>query len=170
MTVRFLLACLLQVAVIAGVAAANLAVLVRGADVMLRIEPVDPRDPIRGDYLTFQYGISNLGMPLFASRRPHPGELVYVVVAPRGKYWEAVRVEFAPPRGEVFLRGRVAMTGWSTAAGRVRVSYGIEQYFVQEGRGRNVDIRNRDVGAQVAVDASGQAVVRRLYVNGRPWP
>lgn len=169
MTARFVLACLLQLAIVGALAFVNLAVLAGGTEILLRIEPVDPRDPLRGDSVTLQYAISSLDGRLFVSRRPNPGELVYVVLAPAGQYWEARRVDTAPPRADVFLKGRVASAP-AGAEGRVRVVYGIEQYFVAEGRGAAFDPRTRTAAAQVIVDRAGQAVVNRLFVDGRQWP
>jgi uncharacterized membrane-anchored protein len=51
----------------------------------------------------------------------------------------------------------------------VHVVYGIEQYFVAEGRGATFDPRAGTAAAHVVVDRAGQAVVEQLYVAGRPW-
>jgi uncharacterized membrane-anchored protein len=169
MTARFVLACLVQLAIVAALAFVNVAVLAGGTEVLLRIEPVDPRDPLRGDYLTFQYAVSSLDSRLFAPRRPNPGELVYVVLGSAGQYWEARRVDPAPPAAELFLTGRVTSAP-AGPEGRVRVVYGIEQYFVAEGRGAAFDPRTRTAAAQVVIDRTGQAVVKQLFVDGRPFP
>lgn len=169
MTGRFVLACLLQLAIVGTLAFVNVAVLAGGSEIRLRIEPVDPRDPLRGDYLTFQYRISSLDPALFVGRRPTAGELVYVVLTPVAGYWEASRVEFAPPHGEFVLRGRIA-TAPAAPDGRVRVVYGIEQYFVPEGRGATFDPRTRTAAAHVVVDHAGHGVLKSLSIDGQPWP
>jgi uncharacterized membrane-anchored protein len=169
---RFALACAVQVLVIAAVALAGLTVLATGADVLLRIEPVDPRDPLRGDHVTFQYAISRLDASLFRGVIPHRGAEVFVVIAPRGRTWEAVAADTRPPRdpGAVFVRGRAISTPAPQRPGAVHVTYGIEEYFIPEGRGSGFDFRRHDVVGQVAVDGRGRSVLRQLYVDGRPWP
>ncbi|PJC47845.1 MAG: hypothetical protein CO034_01100, partial [Parcubacteria group bacterium CG_4_9_14_0_2_um_filter_35_11] len=57
---KFIIAIAIQLVIIFSIIIFKMAVLTGGAEVLLRIEPVDPRDPLRGDYLTFQYKISNL--------------------------------------------------------------------------------------------------------------
>ena len=54
-TTRFVLAILLQVAIVGILILFKFAILSGGTQVVLDIAPVDPRDPLRGDYVTFTY-------------------------------------------------------------------------------------------------------------------
>ena len=57
---KFILAIALQLAVIFTIIIFKFSVFTGGTEVMLRIQPVDPRDPLRGDYVTFSYDISSV--------------------------------------------------------------------------------------------------------------
>ena len=58
--VWFALALLLQVLIIGSLVLTHYTTTVTGRPVLLKLAPVDPRDPLRGDYLTFRYDISGL--------------------------------------------------------------------------------------------------------------
>jgi uncharacterized membrane-anchored protein len=49
------------------------------------------------------------------------------------------------------------------------VTYGIESYFVPEGRGRELErlVRDKRIAAVLAVDANGTAAIKGLAVDGR---
>ncbi len=48
---------------------------------------------------------------------------------------------------------------------RIEVEYGIESYFVPEGTGRMIE-QARDVKVRVAIDSSGNSVIKHLLVDG----
>ena len=77
--------------------------------------------------------------------------------------------------GERLIRGRVA--GGTTSApvtgpfaNRLFIQYGIEQYFVPEGEGREIEsARNQGkVSIVAAVTPSGRAAIKRLLLDGKP--
>lgn len=51
-----------------------------------------------------------------------------------------------------------------------RIEYGIEQYFIPEGSGRQQDFRNREVGVNVRISYQGDAVVTGVLLDGTQWP
>jgi uncharacterized membrane-anchored protein len=130
-------------------------VLLRGETLWLRVVPVDPRDLFRGDYVILGYDFSRMG-PAGAV----PGQTVYVTHEPEanGQHWRAVDVSTQRPSRGKFIQGMVQ-------GGRIEC--GIESFFVQEGRGRRYEdaIRAGRLYAEIAVDADGRAVVRRLRVE-----
>lgn len=50
---KFILAIVFQIIVIFAIIIFNLSVFTSGAEVLLRIVPADPRDLLRGDYISF---------------------------------------------------------------------------------------------------------------------
>jgi hypothetical protein len=50
---KFIIAIVIQLVIIFTIIIFKIAVLRSGTEVLLRIKPVDPRDPLRGDHLTF---------------------------------------------------------------------------------------------------------------------
>ncbi|MDD5555750.1 MAG: GDYXXLXY domain-containing protein [bacterium] len=180
----FILAVALQVAVILGMIAYKTSILMMGTVVDLAIEPVDPRDLLRGDYVTFQYAISEPRRSLVTGGAVRNGETVYVVLERSGQLWNAVSVQrTVPAAGDVlFLRGKVAGGGldsgvtaddWNRAPhARIRIVYGIEEYFIPEGTGAALDLGGRTVTpfARVSVDRKGRAVLKGIFIDDRRWP
>ncbi len=62
MKAKFWALVLLQLFLLAGIVAYRQYWLATGERVLLRTEPVDPRDIFRGDYVRLGYGISTLDL------------------------------------------------------------------------------------------------------------
>lgn len=154
-----------QVLVIVGMATGRELTLRGDQDVTLQTRPVDPRDLFRGDYVVLDYEIAIVETNRTERLFLETGDAVFVELIQSGDTWVAGRVGRQPFDGaERFIRGTVVRAGTDT----VHVEYGIEEYFVPEGRGRVVE-RAADVDVVVAVDGDGGAVIRHLIVDGRVW-
>lgn len=182
---KFIIAVGLQAAIILFIVIYKVLILTGGTSVMLGIEPVDPRDILRGDYVTFQYEISSVSYYYLRDKSVRNGDTVYVVLE---KYsyndnWNATSVTTKKPEvGEIFIMGKVvsgAETNTLDPAGRntssrddLRIAYGIEQYFIPEGSGSDFNhLANTDkVSALVKLDENGNAALDKLFVNDKPWP
>jgi len=165
---KFIIAVTIQVAILFSVIIFKMAILAGGVEVLLKVEPVDPRDLLRGDHLTFSYKISTLNSHLFNYSPIREGDTIYVPLKRQGKYWTAVFgiQKTKPPEGEIFLRGKVSRI----YGNKVHIIYGIEDYFIPEGIGRNFTFWRQEVSAKVSIDKDGKAILRQIYVNGKPWP
>src|SRR5512142_3370735 len=83
----------LQTAWILGTTFVQERALHSGALVLLETHPVDPRDLLRGDYVTLNYKISTVPLDLFSPAPANalsPGQTVYVGLEPRGQFHEVV--------------------------------------------------------------------------------
>ncbi|MFA4872064.1 MAG: GDYXXLXY domain-containing protein [Patescibacteria group bacterium] len=179
---KFILAIALQVVIVFAIIIFKVSVLSGGTDILLRIEPVDPRDMLRGDYATFQYSdISNLDSYISGGQQIRNGDTVYVVLRQGGQYWTAQNVQKTKPfNGEIALKGKVASGGIETQSdvfqnqrfggSRIHVVYGIEEYFIPEGKGQGFSFFNKEAAARVVVDENGNAVLKQIYVDDEPWP
>ncbi len=168
-TFIILIACM-WVAVAAGFIASKQFTLKTGKTVVLETVPVDPRDLLRGDYVILSYKIGQLYPRALKSEKENYeySEIVYVGLAPEGKYWKAVSVSSKRPAESnvVFIKGRITQG----LRGRISVNYGIENYFVPEGEGRELEEalrRGREVKVVVeaAVGADGSALIKKLYLE-----
>jgi uncharacterized membrane-anchored protein len=158
-----------QVILLLAMIGLHLTPLVSGQTILVRVVPVDPRDLFRGDYVTLSYefnrvppaGIDGLPGPGWQNKREWQGRTVYVTLVPEpdGKHWRAEQYSIHQPAGGTYLRGRIAGPG--------RIEYGIESYYVQEGKGRKYEqaIRGRQLSAEIAVTADGQAGLRGLRIE-----
>lgn len=153
----FLAVVALQVALLLAILVPEERTLATGQEVLLQTVPVDPRDLFRGDYVQLRYTISTV------HRQLGPGDRVFVGLEKRGDTWEVREAYYTPPEG-LFIKGRVA-----TASGDVaNIEYGIESYFVPEGSGHIIE-GARDVKVKVAVDSSGNAAIKQVLVDGKPF-
>jgi uncharacterized membrane-anchored protein len=136
-----------------GVIAYNEIKLATGTEVRLHVEPVDPLDFFRGEYVALTYDISTIDIEAGA----RPGSTVYVPLSRKGHYWTGDSAELVRPR-EPFIRGHVVDPG--------TVEYGIESYFVEEGESRQWEAAaaRGDLYVDVVLDDSGDARIRRLRV------
>lgn len=178
--IKFIIAAAAQTVLILGIIAFKLAVLSGGNDVLLKIKPVDPRDMLRGDYVTFQYDISDVSS-YYAGKNIMNGDSVYVVLSQSGKYWSVKKVQKTrPAENELFIKGKVESGGLPSPsdtfayrdsnASEIHIVYGVEQYFIPEGKGRNFSFAGKEAVAQVVVDGNGNAALKQIYVNDKPWP
>jgi len=166
----FIAAVLVQVIVLVGWVASLERALASASLVRLEVVPVDPRDLLRGDYVQLRYRVSTVASDLFAPPLGggHWGETVYVALAPKGDVWEVVaaslaRANLALQPGQRVLAGRIL----SEPSPNVVITYGIERYYVPEGKG--TPPRGR-MDAEVALTADGRAFLRQLFIDGRPYP
>jgi len=173
-----LLAIALQLLIPAWMAAERELIVQTGQTLYLRTIPVDPRDPFRGDYVRLSYEISRLPRRLLAGLPPErvvPRDTpIYTLLEadPEG-HVRPTRVSLEAPAQGLFLRGWAA-TDWYAGAAQtsdLAIRYGIEKYFVEQGRGRLIEQR-RDgrqtvrvpMEVRVAVSRTGTAVI-----TGHRW-
>lgn len=165
-----LLVLALQTAWILGTSYVQERALAGGKVVLLETQPVDPRDLLRGDYVTLSYKISDVALGLFSptiTNGPAPGETVYVALEPRGQFHEVVRAStspITPAEGQVVLKGH-SRSWWNHAARTAHLEYGLERYYVREGTGNP----RGKMTVQAAVPDSGQARIKEVFVDGKPY-
>lgn len=156
----FVAAGIVQVAILLGLAYAPMTTLAHGRVVTFDTIPVDPWDMFRGDYVTLSYAFSTVATP----ERFFAGQRVYTVLRKdTAEKWQAVRVTPDLPvlnDNEIMLAGKAEPRSGDS----VQVRYGIEQAFVAEGRGRDVQ-SGEGVEAEVAVSANGHAVIKEVRHN-----
>jgi len=170
------LAVVAQLAVLAWMAGEREWIFRTGQVVYLRTAPIDPRDLFRGDFVRLQYEINSLRAeqvdPVLAKAPRERGrhEVVYTNLHPAGEgLYDAAGTGITRPADEPFIRGRTEDSwrlGWR-GAGHLFVKYGIEQLFVEQGSGKDIEARlgRRDglqipMEVEVALSPSGTAVIR----------
>jgi uncharacterized membrane-anchored protein len=149
-----------------------------GREITMPVQPLDPRDLFRGDYVTLGYDISTLTKAKAPTAKLDGllrGSTAFVTLTPQpGGQWSVsgVSEDFPAqvPASDVVLKGRVK-SAWARADGSektLNVRYGIETYFVPEGTGRDLEskVREHKIEAIVAVGADGTAAIKGLVVDG----
>ncbi|WP_420409507.1 GDYXXLXY domain-containing protein [Hoeflea sp.] len=156
-------------------------VLRDGVEVILKSEPIDPRDLMRGDYVWLSYGegISIVDEDLVKGEWP-VGDTVapvwVVLAAGEDGLHNAREMHFSRPveleEGDVVMRSlpvRIRVAGERWSANIVdRPRYGIERYYVPEGEGLEIEKARNEGRTTVAVRVSevGDPQIARLMIDG----
>ena len=167
---------LLQTAVLGYIVQSRASVLRNGTQVLLKTAPVDPRDFLRGDYVVLNYDISSVPVQTVSGGIPaEVGERVLWVRLKKQEdgFWTVTESSFheLPPQPEtVILRSLPFYSGALAAGDNMRVEYGIERYYVPEGKGKPIEEARNDGNVEISVRVSpdGSAQIRSLLVDGKP--
>jgi uncharacterized membrane-anchored protein len=143
-----------------------------GREIVLEVVPVDPRSLFRGDYVALGYDITRVPVTEGKMRR---GATIYVTLQKAGDRWHPQTASTKKPENlaadQVVIKGRVeyASAPTSTAPGQANVHYGIEDFFVPEGTGAELEklVGQKKLDALIAVDDAGNAGIKGLMVEGQ---
>ena len=170
--------------ILAGMIVGHAWPLWTGRVVTMKVVPMDPRDLFRGEYVHLETAATRLYRqgaaippnPSWSSVQPldrvfeesRQGSILYVQLAPSasGDY-VPVSVSLKPQPGSLNLRGRTKYLGGT----QLNVDYGLDAFYMQEGKGRRVEdaIRQRrNVQMKVAIASSGQPRIKTLLIDGVP--
>jgi len=174
--VSALVLALVQIAFLSWIIAGRAAILRNGTEVLLKVEPVDPRDLLRGDYVYLSYEISRIPVKLIANipadrAMSRDKTLTVRLMQDADGYWRplAAWLGKAPApagAGEVDIAGHI-FRGWNLGAdpeATVSPDYGIERFYLPEGEGRQIekDMRVRPFGIRAAIAKDGTAQIKAL--------
>ena len=163
---------LAQVAVLGSMIWGRASILRNGREVVLQVQPVDPRDLLRGDYVTVDYTASRVPQALVTGAKKEPFSsyhTIFVRLKPGADgLWQPVAASYdapapAPAADEVDIRGTVDFVPDQNAD--LRVLYGIERFYLPEGEGRPIEegIGQRPFRMKVAVAADGSPQIKAFY-------
>ncbi|MGG1619533.1 GDYXXLXY domain-containing protein [Paenibacillus sp. NRS-1782] len=140
----------LQLGVIGYQTVRSETLLATGASIKLKLAPVDPRSLLQGDYVMLNYDISTP----FSQDNWNRGKVKVVLTPGSQGVYIADRLY---QDGEKLAHHEVILNGqWDGT----RIQYGIENYFIPEGTGRNVE-QNAHY-AYIRVSQNGDALLERL--------
>lgn len=170
---------LVQIGFLSWIIAGRASVLRSGQEVVLKVEPIDPRDLLRGDYVVLNYEIRNVPVAI-VSNAPTDGavERDTPIFVRLGKdedgYWRprsaSLRVPGVPPvDGEVDIRGTISSGPFGSELA-YSVGYGINRYYVPEGQGKAIeaDMRERPFGILAAIAPDGTPQIKALLDGETP--
>jgi len=185
LVIAALLVALVQIGVLVTMITSRAAILRDGQEIVLKTQPIDPRDLLRGDYVILGYTISNLPADLIEAEHADddadgPRD-VFVRLAPDAEgFHHAVAARLDAPLAaekqphEVDIKGRIAY--WSPRGGNFFATYGIERYYVPEGEGLEIELGmlERQFTIRAAVSSSGAAQIKSFHDGERmlyaePW-
>lgn len=148
-----------------------------GTEVLLPVEPVDPRSILSGHYVTI-----DLRQPLAAGASCPPGTTpglstvrrkpTWIALAPQGAAYGFVAV--APTRAAAKARGGVAVRGtatcWDGDGGSVTLDIGIDRFHINQEQAQRIErvmqTRAGNTYAIVSAGRDGRARLKGLVVQG----
>jgi uncharacterized membrane-anchored protein len=136
-----------------------------GQEVLLKTEPVDPRDLFRGDYVTLGFEISRV--ELGDKHDFEPGDTIYLALQNTEGYGTYDSASHSLQETELpQIKGEVE----SVLKDSVRIHYGIESYFVPENVGKAIEILQGEdvVDVLISIDKFGNSIIKDLLIEGEP--
>jgi uncharacterized membrane-anchored protein len=161
-----------QLSVLAFMITKQERLLANGTKILLKCRPVDPRSLFSGDYVILSYEISRIDTEKLLVKNTESfsdRQTVYVALEKDAirSYYNAVEINSdlnkLNKRYPVVIRGTVD-TAWDKST---NIKYGVEQYFVPQNEGRDIERNISDVTVQVSVDKEGSSAISKLYVNNK---
>ncbi|MER9302559.1 GDYXXLXY domain-containing protein [Mesorhizobium sp. M0293] len=175
LVISALVLALVQIGFLSWIIAGRAAILRNGKDVLLKVEPIDPRDLLRGDYIILGYEISRIPVKMIADIPPDKfssDDTPIVVRLKKGAdgYWQPTmawlgKAPTPATADEADISGHVA-EGWDLRgeAATIAPDYGIERFYLPEGEGMAIqnDMRVRPFGIRLALAGDGTAQIKAL--------
>lgn len=168
------LVALVQTVALATMVYGRVTLLRDGREIVAEVIPVDPRDIFRGDYVILGYNFGRGEVPVPVGTVT--GDKVYVTIKEAApQQWEVVsasstHTQPADP-SQVVLKGIVNYVGATpeNELPKASIRYGIENYFVPEGTGLDLEkqVREKNIAAVLAVGQSGDVAIKALMVDGK---
>ena len=167
-----------QLLILFGVLGFKQYTVLTGETVLLKVQPMDPRDLLGGDSASVRYDISSIS----------PGDVVWDEDAPRccdapvyvelerqdDGYWTAIAVHGGRDHirdGTVIIRGTVQDRyddPYFNRSAPIEIRYGIEGVFIPESSGADIPSGSgHTIAVEVKVDRFGNAVPRHFVIDGK---
>jgi len=131
-----------------------------GKEIRLTLEPVDPMDPLRGQYLALSYSINRPSSLPGLPKELRENQAVFVLLQETANSLsmpvQASTTPLQVGKGQTLIQGRFE---------RGRVLYGIEAYFME--RGASLETPLRGAVARIKVLSDGRATVAELLKDDK---
>ncbi len=151
-----------------------------GTEVVLDMEPVDPRSLFRGHYVRIRTSIHQLEPHALQGENDFTrGQTIYVSVAiQENGNWEPVAITHKQPGADtIFIKGIVKSTYTSQVFSetprpdnlQINVQYNIESYFADEVSAKRLEAQVRDHKMRLilSVGGDGRAIIKGIEIDGQ---
>lgn len=162
-TKLFLLFLLFQILILALMVLTNYILILRGEKITVKVEPVDPRSLLQGDYVSLQYPFNTLDLNKikhdFSPEEINGQKTIYLVFTKKGENFEPdfVTKDKQKTINKTYLKGKALYLTYPPLSKEeyfdqeelpppslLRAQWGIEQYFVPEGKGKAIEAKIRE--------------------------
>jgi len=169
----FITAVILQAVILFSMIAKQELLLKNGTKVMLKCVPVDPRSLFSGDYVRLNYGISEIRKGETEAEHKKfdefsEGDTIYVALVKNNEDRFYSIADYAKTADELKKKYRVILKGTvDDAYYALRITYGLETYFVPQNEGREIETKMAEVSVEVSVDEDGRSALSKLFIAGK---
>lgn len=145
--------------------------LAKGQEVLLKVIPYDPRDFLRGDYVTLNYEINNIETSGKRIPKVNYEKPVYVILKKDAKgVASATDITYLKPENRLFIKGQLAHVRLDRDKEKVfyRIQYNnIERFYVKEGKARKLEksLQRNGGYAKIYLTRSGNARIKEIIEN-----
>jgi uncharacterized membrane-anchored protein len=136
--------------------------------ILLKGRPVDPQDLLRGDFLTMNYDISSVPLPPRTIKAD--GSEIWVLLERKDRYYVVAQASYeklSPGAAQILVRGTSGYNWGPRNDATQRIDYGIEKYFVPEGKG-SPSFKLMEV--EVSVSPAHRLYIKRVLLDGKAFP
>jgi uncharacterized membrane-anchored protein len=155
--------------------------IITGEQVLLKTVPIDPRDLFRGDYVILSYeDISTIKVDLedsksISSSFNNKYEIDIYIILDKDADTNIASyqgVSTTKPESGLFIKGKASKSYGDKNDSNMylNINYGIESFFVPEGKGLEIERSLGEIYTNVSIDRNGNAVLRNLYLNDQIIP
>lgn len=160
-----------QLVILAGLSGKGLVPRITSDRVRFEVIPVDPRDMMRGEYITLGYEFSRLPEDItlideriksYKTNTNFNQKTVDVYVTLKFNLkediYKGIFFTSTPPIKGRYLRGKLNSNN--------QITFGIESFYIQEGKGRMYEeaIREKKLVAEVYLAPDGSAQMKQVHI------
>lgn len=164
---------LIWILVLVGIIYKHNVVIIKGKIILLKTEPVDPRDPFKGDYVNLQFDISRIRETLTSEQKTdllRNHKIFAVLKSAKEENTDYFVLDYfttkRPNASKVYIQGWV----WGEINNWMRVQYNIESYYVPEGKGKEIESHlGKDLFVEIYLDYKGSASLKSLILDNKPY-
>jgi len=163
-----------QIAVLLFMASKRETIIATGEEIYLRSAPIDPRDPFRGDFVRLSYELNRIPNQYYQGEKElaslHRDTVLYTVLQHEEN--NVYRLNYfteTKPHNAIYIKGRLNNRRQFQSVSKqfTNIKYGIEQYYVQQGKSLEMEKRMGNRGTlqiplemQVAIGSDGTPVIK----------
>lgn len=152
--------CIFWTLIISIITINNEIIIRTGQEVLLRTVPVDPRDLLRGDYVTLAYEI---GQQPQDYQYPKNVDVYVSLKLDENNIATISDISNHAPQHKLYLKGKISSCNTTIPLYKngTCINYGIESYFVKEHKGKELEQQlSKGALVKVAIDKRGLAKIK----------
>jgi len=139
-----------------------------GTEVILDLQPVDPRDLLAGYYIVVSTPLHRLSVEELAGDDTFDvSDDIYVIVEEvENGSWQPISIHRSRPDGGLYIHGKVQRATETD----IRAEYNLERFYADQDTALALDQRRREDGSSMrlilSVGADGRALIHGIEIDG----